>query len=50
MQLRVKGVDSEDLIITASSVPSICPSPKVEKVTLFKNTYLHLTNLGLADD
>ena len=50
VQLRIKGKNSDDVIISAWTVPSICPPPNVEKIKISKQSYPHLAKLTLADE
>ena len=50
VQLKVKGDDASDVIITASAVPSICPPPHSQAIKFYKNEYAHLEGLKLADE
>ena len=37
VQLKVKGDDASDVIITAKAVQSICPSPHSQAIKFYKN-------------
>ena len=50
MQLRVKGSNYDDAIVTAYSVPSICPPPLAKPVRIYRNEFSHLANIHLADE
>ena len=50
VQIRIKGVDEEDVIVTSCSVPTICPPPQAKPVEFYKDEFRHLANLELADE
>ena len=50
VQMCVKGVDQDDVIITACTVPSICPPPQSRPIKFFKEEFRHLADIELADE
>ena len=50
VQLRVKGSNYDDVIVTAYSIPSICPPPLAKPVQIYRNEFSHLANNHLADE
>ena len=50
VQLRVHGVENEDVILTAYSVPNICPPPDSQSISFCKTEFMHLADIQLADE
>ena len=50
VQLKVHGIDSDDVVITAYSVPTICPPPESQAIRICKAEYSHLSDLNLSDE
>ena len=50
VQFMVKGVNDEDIIVSASTVPAICPPPNSRPIEFYKKEFRHLKTLTLADE
>ena len=50
VQFLVKGLDGTDIIVTACSIPQICPPPNSHQVKVCKERFEHLQNLVLSDE
>ena len=50
VQLMIKGVNDEDIIVSARTVPAICPPPNTRPIEFYKKEFRHLRTLTLADE
>ena len=50
VQFKIKGVNDEDITVTAQTVPAICPPPNSRPIEFYKKEYRHLKSLTLADE
>ena len=50
VELRVHGCDGDDVLITANSVPNICPPPEAQCIEICKAEFSHLSGLKLSDE
>ena len=50
VQFRVSCTDYGEVIVTAQTVPRICPPPSSQIIQFCKDEFSHLSNLELADD
>ena len=50
VQLCVQGKCGEDIVITAHTVPLICPPPSSQQIEFCKEEFDHLVDIDLADD
>ena len=46
VELRVHGCDGDDVLITANSVPNICPPPEAQCIEICKDEFSHLSGLN----
>ena len=51
VQLKIEGVKEDDnIVVTLTEVPEICPPPHSEPVEIYKEQFQHLEGLDLADE
>ena len=50
VQLKLKGVNEKDIVVSLTEVPEICPPPHTEPVEIYKEQFRHLKGLDLADE